>query len=143
MRRYFDLSADVKRALIAQAESQWPNEACGWIRNSHVRNADNVHSAPDRFFAFSAADLIAFASECDSNTPPTALYHSHPNGIAQMSASDLQSAVTAFGPAYPVAQVIIAGVHDDWRFGVWSWDVEQQGFAPVNHQPTAVSQPAV
>jgi proteasome lid subunit RPN8/RPN11 len=143
------LSLQIRNDLVCHAIAQWPKESCGWIQRGIVRRADNIAATSDEF-SFAPADLLTFANECDSSTPPVALYHSHPNGDTRLSTVDIRRALTAFGPAYPVAQIVIAGAppwsepasepsetRGTWEIAVWTWDRKQQAYIldalyPVN-----------
>lgn len=92
-------------ALIAVCESAYPNEACGWIASGPL-GADVVREATVRgryAFAFSDEDLVAFVVASRSSAPPQALFHSHPDGDAEMSSTDRDQL-----SLHPLPHVIVA-----------------------------------
>lgn len=115
--------------VFAEARAAYPAECCGWIAGDDVRPARNAQADGDhpteaargeeRAYVIAGDDLLAFVRALDGPTPPTTLYHSHPNGSAYFSNTDRAVAENPWGdgPAYPVTQLVI-GVDAD---GVTEW----------------------
>jgi len=87
--------------LIALCERAYPNEACGWIAGDNsIREA----TTRGRYaFAFCDEDLLAFVVALRSSAPPLALFHSHPDGDAEMSATDRDEL-----SLHPIPHVVVA-----------------------------------
>lgn len=86
------------RLLEAAAEAAWPNEACALLEGrryedgvtvTRVHPADNV--AADQQHEFEADPRVLFRLHRTLRGAPTELvgiWHSHPNGLAELSAVD-------------------------------------------------------
>lgn len=90
---------DTWRELIALCERAYPNEACGWIAGA-VRAATTGERDA---FAFSDEDLLAFIAASRSEAPPRVLFHSHPDGDAELSARDRQALAL-----HPLPHLVVA-----------------------------------
>jgi cysteine synthase A len=105
--------------LARHAEDEAPREACGLVLRSGAyvacRNRqDELHALDPRAHPRSArhgfvldghgARLLAFGVEGDD---VIAVVHSHPNGMAYLSARDRAGATDGDGPMYPVDQVVV------------------------------------
>jgi proteasome lid subunit RPN8/RPN11 len=88
------------RALVAACERAYPREACGWLAASGVREAT---TGGRDAFAFSDDDLLALVAAMRSAAPPRALFHSHPDGDAGLSAADRASLAL-----HPLPHVVVA-----------------------------------
>jgi proteasome lid subunit RPN8/RPN11 len=119
----------IPRALLEEiyreARRAFPAECCGWLAGApeggaaHLRacrnqQADGQHpTAPERgaetAYVIAGDDLLEFARGFDGPRPPLVIYHSHPNGRAYLSATDVQVASSPWGdgPAYPVQQLVV------------------------------------
>ena len=83
--------------LLAEAAGAHPHECCGLLvgdgRIERAVPAANVHPDPARHFEIDPAALIAaHRSARDGGPQVLGYYHSHPNGLAQPSATDRASA---------------------------------------------------
>ncbi len=72
------------RELAALCERAYPREACGWLADTIRPATVGDHDA----FAFSDEDLLALVAATRSPSPPRLLFHSHPDGDAELSAAD-------------------------------------------------------
>ncbi|MCH2486578.1 MAG: M67 family metallopeptidase, partial [Erythrobacter sp.] len=79
--------------MLAEAERAHPHEACGLLlgqgeRITAIRPAANVHPEPARFFEIDPQALIdAHRAARDGDLQVLGYYHSHPNGLAEPSAT--------------------------------------------------------
>ena len=94
-------------ALVSAAQKSPGQEVCGLVSRAncgehHHYAIANVAHHPERFFAMDPTELIAaFKSMRQRGEILTALYHSHPNGYAEPSATDIAE------HAYPEALCLI------------------------------------
>jgi proteasome lid subunit RPN8/RPN11 len=91
--------------LLAVCERAYPDEACGWITGT-TAGAPSVQVATTGgrdAFVLSDDDLLALVAAMRSPTPPVALFHSHPDGDAELSARD-----GAGLALYPLPHVVVA-----------------------------------
>lgn len=95
--------------LIACCEATWPREACGWLAG--VDAIDEVRPAAagtaDRF-ALSDDDLLALARAHRAGPPPRLLFHSHPGGDPDLSATDLAALAPGGVVLHPLPHLVIA-----------------------------------
>lgn len=91
-------------ALTAAVEAD-RREVAGWITDAdvHVVGA----TAADRF-AFDDAALLALVRAARGPCPPRALFHSHPDGRAALSAADRAAWAPTGLPLHPWPQLVIA-----------------------------------
>jgi desampylase len=89
------ISRTQRSQLLEWADAELPRECCGLLlgrndRISEVRLARNVAENAEQHFEINPADLIA-AHKGARNGDPALLgyFHSHPNGMARPSATDL------------------------------------------------------
>jgi proteasome lid subunit RPN8/RPN11 len=119
------LSSNDQKQLLHWAVDAGQNECCGVLRGTDrmvvsVEWATNVAADPSRDFEIDPAALIAVHKDIRSGGMPLLGYfHSHPNGLARPSASDIAQAapdgliwliiagggVTAWQPVAAGAQV--------------------------------------
>ena len=89
-----ELTSGIAATLLAEATRAHPHECCGLLlgegaRLLEVRPAANVHAAPERQFEIDPAALIAAHRAARAGgLQVLGYYHSHPNGLAQPSATD-------------------------------------------------------
>lgn len=88
--------------IRAEAIAEYPREAVWFITSKGCHHVDNIHEDPEHYFEVSERDTRAAMSE-----GLLAVVHSHPNGIAAPSASDMRQQI---GTAVPWAIVITDGV---------------------------------
>ena len=104
------LPAAIADELRAHARSELPNEACGLLAGSLATGkarafhpARNEHASPLRF-SVAGEDLvrITYAIEAAGHDL-LAIFHSHPNGEAEPSPTDVREA------RYPAALQVLSG----------------------------------
>ena len=89
-----ELTSGIEATLRAEAASAHPLECCGLllgegVRLLEVRPVANVHGLPERQFEIDPAALIAAHRAARAGgLQVLGYYHSHPNGLAQPSATD-------------------------------------------------------
>ncbi len=89
-----ELTSGIAATLRAEAARAHPLECCGLLlgqgaRLLELRPAANVHPAPERHFEIDPAALIAAHRAARAGgLQVLGYYHSHPNGLAQPSATD-------------------------------------------------------
>ena len=92
------LSSSDWRQLLHWAEMAGEHECCGILRGegdrvSGVELAQNVATDPNRHFEIDPAALISAAKDVRSGgIPVLGFFHSHPNGIAAPSPTDIAQA---------------------------------------------------
>jgi len=121
-----EVSSAVIETLLAAAAEAHPRECCGLLfgqgeRIDASRRADNVHPTPQSHFEIDPQTLIdAHRAARNGGPEPVGYYHSHPNGLAEPSATDR---ATAAGDG-SIWAIIAAGRVTFWRSG-------DAGFAPL------------
>ncbi len=121
--------------VVAHALETFPAECCGWLTADTVRRCANAQATPgaggiegrgaETAYVIGGADLLALNRAFDGATPPTAIYHSHPNGRAYFSATDRGVAMSPWGdgPAYPAQQLVVGvleGRAVEWALFAWA-----------------------
>ena len=120
-----EISRALLEAVYREARRAFPAECCGWLAGpregpvSELRPCANQQAggehptAPERgaesAYVIAGNDLLAFARSLDGARPARVIYHSHPNGRAYLSATDVAVAMSPWGdgPAYPVQQLVV------------------------------------
>lgn len=99
-----ELSPAVLERIYAHARAAFPAECCGYVRGADevIACTNAAETAPERHFAIDGRELFDFARSFDSDRPARIIYHSHPNGRAYFSATDLELAT-----AYPVQHLVV------------------------------------
>jgi proteasome lid subunit RPN8/RPN11 len=92
--------------MLADVRERAPLEACGLVGGMlqcslAVYPIDNIHQSPVRFLMDPAQQLRVFQDLDEKNWDLLAIYHSHPNGPAHPSPTDMEEA------AYPEAVNLI------------------------------------
>lgn len=108
-----ELPPALMHSLLAQAGARPGEEICGLL-SGRGRRIERVHAIPNAAaetaerFCMAPEDLLrAFKQMRERGEQLLGIYHSHPNGVAEPSARDLEEA------AYPdVAYLIIALEND-------------------------------
>lgn len=144
----------IPRALLEEvyreARRAYPAECCGWLsgakdgaaaelRACRNQQADGQHpTAPERgaetAYVIAGDDLLELARSIDGPRPPLVIYHSHPNGRAYLSATDVTVASSPWGdgPAYPVQQLVVGIDAGSIReAALFAWSDAQGGFVEV------------
>lgn len=126
--RALRLSAELARTLAAHVRSELPNEACGLlsgelaaggVRSFHP--ARNEHASPLRF-SLDPRDLVRISYAIEgAGEELVAIFHSHPNGAAEPSPTDLREA------RYPAALHLLAGRDGELR----AWRIRADGAEEV------------
>lgn len=125
-----ELSSDVMDALLAEAARAAPCECCGILLGAGMRivaivPAANVHPDPRGHFEIDPRTLIdchrTARGEADG-TRVFGYYHSHPNGLARPSVTDMASA-SGDGRIWAI---VAAGGVSFWRDG-------EAGFTPLSY----------
>jgi [CysO sulfur-carrier protein]-S-L-cysteine hydrolase len=144
-------------AVYREARRAFPAECCGWLsgprggeavtelRPCANQQASGDHpSAPQRgaetAYLIAGEDLLALARGLDGDEPARIIYHSHPNGRAYLSATDLEVAMSPWGdgPAYPVQQLVVGIDQDAVReAALFAWSDLAGTFVEVARHPGA------
>jgi proteasome lid subunit RPN8/RPN11 len=91
------LSEQHYSALVAQAEAERPNEACGLLagiegRICRVYPVENLHHSPTRYEMAPVQQIAAFLELEAAGWELSGIYHSHPAGPAEPSPTDIAQA---------------------------------------------------
>lgn len=120
------------RTLVALVEERYPQEACGLCLSRpsepdlilRVQPLANVHPDPSRAFAFDDGEhLLAQREARAGDELIRAFFHSHPDGEARLSSTDLARALVDDEPLWPGIDWLVVGtrgarVHDARRFRI-------------------------
>ncbi|QKG70237.1 M67 family metallopeptidase [Erythrobacter mangrovi] len=124
-----EVSSVVIDRLLVEAERSHPNECCGLLFGATDRiessaPAANVHASPQSHFEIDPQALVdAHRAARNGGLRLVGYYHSHPNGIAEPSATDREMAA---GDGM-VWAIVAAGRVTFWRSG-------DAGFAPLPYE---------
>jgi proteasome lid subunit RPN8/RPN11 len=125
------LSSSDWRQLLHWAEMAGDHECCGILRGegdrvSALELAQNVAADPTRHFEIDPAALFSAAKDVRSGgIPVLGFFHSHPNGMAVPSPTDIAQAA----PDKYIWLIIAAGAITAWQPVVVGAQVT--GFTPV------------
>jgi desampylase len=125
------LSSGDWRQLLDWAKAAGDHECCGILRGERnrvaaVELAQNVATDPARHFEIDPATLISAGKDARSGgIPVLGYFHSHPNGIAAPSATDIAQAA----PDDHIWLIIAADAITAWRPVVIGGRVT--GFTPI------------
>lgn len=95
------IDESIARQLVEHSRERHPEEACGLlfgrvergsVRVSGAVSATNIHPRPDRAFQVDWNSLLDGLGGRSGGHALVGFYHSHPNGIAEPSADDTESA---------------------------------------------------
>jgi proteasome lid subunit RPN8/RPN11 len=114
--------ASITRALAAHALAERPNEACGLLSGDAATRralafhpARNEHASPLRF-SIDPGDLVRITYEIEAaGHALVAIFHSHPAGAAEPSATDMREA------RYPAALHVLSGRDGELR----AWRIQE------------------
>lgn len=145
-----EIPAALLAAVYREARRAFPAECCGWLAGpragavSELRPCANQQAggehptAPERgaetAYVIAGDDLLAFARSLDGEQPARVIYHSHPNGRAYLSATDVAVASSPWGdgPAYPVQQLVVGVDASAVReAALFAWSEARGGFVEV------------
>lgn len=125
------LSSSDWRQLLDWAETAGDHECCGLLRGTGdrviaVELAQNVAADPTRHFEIDPAALISAAKNTrNGGIPVLGFFHSHPNGVAAPSPTDIAQAA----PDGHIWLIIAAGAITAWQAVMVGAQVT--GFTPV------------
>jgi proteasome lid subunit RPN8/RPN11 len=114
-----DISSALLDELLAEAKASHPHECCGILLGvggciGHILPAANVHPDPATHFEIDPQTLIDAHRAARRGGPQVVgYYHSHPNGRAEPSATDVAMAA---GDGM-VWAIVAAGRVAFWRSG--------------------------
>ena len=112
----------VLAAVRAHAAASYPRECCGLVFDDGVRHCTNVQDAlhaadpaafprdARRAFRLSDADQLVLARSFGGPRPVRALYHSHVDCGAYLSAADVRGATLDGLPLYPALLHLVVAV---------------------------------
>lgn len=120
----------LQNELAAQAEASPLTEVCGFVLEHpgqgsvELRTAHNDAEDPARRFSISPRAVLEVLRQADEGGPILrAVYHSHPQGGADLSARDLAELVVDGGPLLPGVELWVValscGIATEVR--VFSW----------------------
>lgn len=94
-----ELTRAARERILSEAKHAFPAEACGLLlgkagRVEQVQPARNIHPTPQTHFEIDPQALVD-AHRTARNGGPEVIgyYHSHPNGLAEPSATDREQAL--------------------------------------------------
>ena len=114
-----EVSSIVIEMLLTEAQEAAPQECCGILLGSRshidaVKAAENMHPDPESHFEIDPQTLIdTYRQERMGGATIAGFYHSHPNGLAQPSATDLALAARDG----MIWAIVAAGGVTFWRSG--------------------------
>jgi proteasome lid subunit RPN8/RPN11 len=125
------LSEEHCAALLAHAEAERPNEACGLLagrggRVCRVYPAENIHHSPTVYEMNPAQQLAAFLDMEAAGWELIAIYHSHPAGPAEPSPTDIAQAY------YPESIYVIVSLAPGAAWQVRGFTIEAGQVAEVS-----------
>jgi proteasome lid subunit RPN8/RPN11 len=132
--------------LYRLAREAYPRECCGWLAGpraspdltSTVISCSNAqpagaHPPATSAYRFAGPDLVAFTRSADGELPARVIFHSHPNGCAELSSVDIDSALSPWRtPLYPVQHLVVAiDAHRVSGAGLFAWCRARERFVRV------------
>ena len=148
------LALNIPREVLAdiyrEARNAYPAECCGWLSGPRdgsavtaVRRCENAQASGthpteadrglERAYVFTTSDALELSLSLDGEMPALVIYHSHPNGRAYFSPTDVEVASPwGDGPAYPVQQLVV-GI-DNLRVveaALFAWSDAEPGFVEI------------
>ena len=122
------IASDILESLLGEASRAHPHECCGIMlgrdgRIDAIQPAINVHPDPATHFEVDPRALVdAHRAERGGGPAIAGFYHSHPNGLAEPSATD-RAAASGQGKVWAI---VAAGDVTFWRDG-------EDGFSPLSY----------
>lgn len=89
-------------AIVAAVEGS-PGEVAGWVAATGIHEVELARGG-----AWAEAALLALARAAVGAAPPLALFHSHPDGRAALSATDVAAWAPTGVPLWPWPQLVVA-----------------------------------
>ena len=122
--RGFRLSREHLNLIAALAKRDYPREVCGFImrRGSHVeiRIAKNVAAEPEHQFSVDTETMKRAADHMRVGWCLDAIFHSHPNGLMELSEGDKMGAVVGGRALYPnVVYIVVTLTENPTKTGEW------------------------
>jgi proteasome lid subunit RPN8/RPN11 len=131
-------------STVAPQTGHWGDSVAGVRPCANQQGQAEHPTAPGRgaesAYVIAGDDLLALARGLDGPEPPRVIYHSHPNGRAYLSATDIEVATSPWGdgPAYPVQQLVVGiDEHAVREAALFAWSDEDGGFIEVARYPGA------
>ncbi|MFQ6026420.1 MAG: Mov34/MPN/PAD-1 family protein [Dehalococcoidia bacterium] len=151
-----EIPRELLEEVYQEARQSFPAECCGWLSGkkdsqvvSAVRRCENVQESnpltiaadrgAERAYNFSVSDIYELDQSLEGDNPAQVIYHSHPNGQAYFSPTDIQVASPwGDGPAYPVQQLVV-GVTEQRvvEAALFAWSDEANEFVEIARYPGA------
>ncbi|MDF8334228.1 M67 family metallopeptidase [Novosphingobium cyanobacteriorum] len=122
------IDAAAHDAILRSVKESHPDEACGLLLGSSgliqvALNAANVHPEPARHFEIDPVALVAAHRDARAGGPEVlGYYHSHPNGLARPSETDLRDAAHD-------GRIWLIVAHES----VTAWKDTPSGFEPLSY----------
>jgi proteasome lid subunit RPN8/RPN11 len=115
------LSDDLRRRIVEHCLAELPNEGCGLLavdndRIVDVYPTDNADASPVRYTIPPHQHLEALNDAESRGWEIGGAFHSHPNGPARMSATDLEKALEREW-VYVVVGLVGIPILSGWRNG--------------------------
>ena len=127
------LNRTLLNEMLAHVAGLWPEEACGLVggrdgRAARVYPVDNVRHSPVVFEMEPVQQIKAMLAMEAEGLELIAIYHSHPDGPARPSATDVANAY------YPDAVQLIISLADRTRPSVRAFTIIDGAVAEVGWQ---------
>lgn len=147
-----EIPDSILEEVYGEARRAFPFECCGWLIGdregssvAEVRRCINAQGSgthptkPERgaetAYLFSARDTIELDRSFDTTRPARIIFHSHPNGQAYFSETDLSVAMGPWpddGPAYPVQQLVVGiDARRVVEAALFAWSDQEKGFVEL------------
>ncbi len=115
--RAYRLSMDHLGFMTTAAKLDCPREACGLImrkgETAAIYRARNVSSEPEHSYSVDSEILKLAARMIRDGWRIEAIWHSHPNGLMELSAGDKAGAVVGGKPLYPGVVYLVVGLTEN------------------------------
>ena len=119
------LAGGLLRRAYAHARKAYPQECCGMILRTGLRECTNIQDdlhrqdpvnhpqSAGKAFSLTADETIFLAESLSAEDPVLAVYHSHPDDAAYFSKTDRAAALCDGRPVYPgLLHLVIACTAD-------------------------------
>ena len=127
------LSPALLDEMIAHVAGRWPEEACGLVagrdgRAVRLYPVENIHHSPVAYEMDPVQQVRAMIAMEDDGLEMLAIFHSHPDGPARPSPTDVANAY------YPDAAQIIISLADRQRPSVRAFTIRDGLVAEIGWQ---------